>query len=547
MEIVLYLSSAEKNRVDKSAFLTKVLELEGSLRDSASLLNPTILLELPFDLIEVQAGGEDIQADDEDVVVSDIENVLRFNYVHIPTFNRYYYVNDVRAEYGYNATDSTRLYSVSLSVDPLMSHREGILSNEAMVERNQFDFDEKLEDPELTYSDEIEVTEEPLENGFPFNKSFTEGTTFIALTTYVTKLGITRLILRPELGDTYDERVRNLFGTETTIPGAFDEVFPSYMPGRADPSFFTITYLLTYWELLGFLSNIQENDKTFIKSVVSFPFSLPMWVENLGYSKKIPIYLGDDTRDSSLKVLLSNSCGLSNYVLVGIHRFPELNFSNKSPVAEWTLYVPFMGEIPVPFEKWSNKSMKVITHFSLTDGHGVLRLTDDDGSIVEEHEIEIGSLIPVDSTNAVSVRNNNISNGISTSLGVISSVASFALGIGMMNPVAILGGAVGFGKSIGSSVSKALSNVPTASVSKVPANLRYGMPSEAKVRKYSKTLLISDLSAFRALRGAPLRKVRRLSALTGFTIVSSIHLENVNAFSPELDAIESFLMRGVIL
>ena len=72
MNIKLYKMSCEDNRIDKTSFLTYVLEYEGSLRTETSLLNPQI---------DIQHGGK--------------SDFTQFNYAYIEDFNRYYFIDDI--------------------------------------------------------------------------------------------------------------------------------------------------------------------------------------------------------------------------------------------------------------------------------------------------------------------------------------------------------------------------------------------------------------------------------------------------------------------
>ena len=56
-----------------------------------------------------------------------------------------------------------------------------------------------------------------------------------------------------------------------------------------------------------------------------------------------------------------------------------------------------------------------------------------------------------------------------------------------------------------------------------------------------------DLQKFAHQYGRPLREIRKLNTLSGFTLVSSIHLEGLGAFDSEKAEIESSLLSGVLL
>lgn len=80
--------------------------LQGVIKEPSSIINPTVLIEAPLDLI----------AD--------------CNYMYIPLMNRYYIINDIKT-----ATNTT--CTVSASCDVLMSFKDQILNCAGYVERNE--------------------------------------------------------------------------------------------------------------------------------------------------------------------------------------------------------------------------------------------------------------------------------------------------------------------------------------------------------------------------------------------------------------------------
>ena len=103
--INLYNNIAEQNRVDKTNYIQSVGTINGVLRDSTSITTLNISFETG--------------------------NVPTFNYVYIPAFNRYYFVNDITAI-------RSNLWEMSLSVDVLMTYKDAILNCTAFVDRNEF-------------------------------------------------------------------------------------------------------------------------------------------------------------------------------------------------------------------------------------------------------------------------------------------------------------------------------------------------------------------------------------------------------------------------
>lgn len=113
MQFTLYQNTAEDNRLDKTNYLTTVGTIYGIIREEASLIDLSVTIE--------------------------VEQLPNFNYVYIPNFNRYYYVNDI-------TSIRNNLWEISLSVDVLMSYKEAIRGVNAFVDRNENTFNPNIID-----------------------------------------------------------------------------------------------------------------------------------------------------------------------------------------------------------------------------------------------------------------------------------------------------------------------------------------------------------------------------------------------------------------
>ena len=114
MEIVLYNNASEKNKIGK--IITEVATLTGEIKESSSIINPTILIEY--------------------------SNPTAFNYVYIDAFGRYYFVNDV-------IVVRNNLLRVSLTVDVLESFKTTILTQHVILDKNKNNFEKYLADENL--------------------------------------------------------------------------------------------------------------------------------------------------------------------------------------------------------------------------------------------------------------------------------------------------------------------------------------------------------------------------------------------------------------
>lgn len=71
MEINLFRCTSENERVDKSQYITNRFVMNGSLRDESSVIDPVIMIE------------------------KNNPTLYDYNYMYIPEFKRWYYINDI--------------------------------------------------------------------------------------------------------------------------------------------------------------------------------------------------------------------------------------------------------------------------------------------------------------------------------------------------------------------------------------------------------------------------------------------------------------------
>lgn len=102
MNITLAINSSEANEINKS--ISNGPSFECTLRAETSVSDPIILLEYDG-------------------------NLSGYNYCHIPTFQRYYYITDITSV-------RNNLWAVKCHVDVLMSFKSSILSSIAILEES---------------------------------------------------------------------------------------------------------------------------------------------------------------------------------------------------------------------------------------------------------------------------------------------------------------------------------------------------------------------------------------------------------------------------
>ena len=104
MEINLFTCTAERNRVDKTNYLSNRFAMDGYLRKATSAMNI---------VIEVQKTNP---------------LLYKYNYMYIEEFARWYYIDDI-------SSVRTGLWEISASVDVLMSFKTDILKSLVIVDK----------------------------------------------------------------------------------------------------------------------------------------------------------------------------------------------------------------------------------------------------------------------------------------------------------------------------------------------------------------------------------------------------------------------------
>lgn len=134
MQIILYKNNSEPERFTKS--ISGSLTLSGTVRGETNVINPEILIE---------GSPEDFPSD--------------YNYAYIPEFERYYFINEVTA-FRNNVT------VLFMHVDVLMSFKEDILSNSAIVDKQALAGNIYLNDGSWMHESREFYTIKSFQNGF---------------------------------------------------------------------------------------------------------------------------------------------------------------------------------------------------------------------------------------------------------------------------------------------------------------------------------------------------------------------------------------------
>lgn len=130
MDIYMYKNSAEKIVLNKDNYLSSEIHLSGYLRDECDIINPVIeISKAAYSKIWYGAETVDVQSTGQDVMSENPYAVPEHNYIYIPKFKRYYFVDNITSV-------RKGLWRISMSVDVLMSFRDKINNLSGIVKRS---------------------------------------------------------------------------------------------------------------------------------------------------------------------------------------------------------------------------------------------------------------------------------------------------------------------------------------------------------------------------------------------------------------------------
>jgi len=143
MQISLFTYSKEKERINKTDYLTNRFPLNGFLKNVTSVKEPVILIEKTNPAL------------------------YGYNYLYIPDFKRYYFITDIKQI-------RTNLWEISAKCDVLFSFMADILTNKCIIDKA-----ENSPDANLYLNDGSFVTDSrkyneviPFDSGLSLNGSY---------------------------------------------------------------------------------------------------------------------------------------------------------------------------------------------------------------------------------------------------------------------------------------------------------------------------------------------------------------------------------------
>lgn len=544
MNITLYKSKSSMNTVDKGgANLTPLLTVSGAFKNAQSILTPIVIIDTIDSLLLVDDSGEVVLDDYKRLLLTSREaskEIIKANYCYIDDLERYYFISDIQVV----NNDLIQLY---LKEDVLYTYANQIKEHTAYISRNEFintplieDRNEQLfYDKQVSYKDTVEIT-----GGEAVNFAFD-----------VTKLGTNNIIFSA-LSKQTDYRA-GLVDSPKDLP-SFNYINEFYTTLLSVDRPLLIPYIAGQY--IAQLCLDKDSNKSYIKNMLICPFDVTNQTDT---TKSIPIYLGDNnisdmgssTSDPTQKVgnVHPMKALTSDYLVVADFTIPDAtSYLDYEPYCQYEIFVPFYGYVTLPINKV--RGQRILLYYALDwqKGNGMAYISmiyGTENRVIWNSQVDPFIHVELSTTN--NYENKVAKNGVVTStvLGTLSSGISLVAGIATANPVGIVAGAMGLGKTISSTIQSSQGIIDRANVGFTDGMLSQYSNTKPYLRitKMKSTNTINK-DNYAHLFGLPLYKSYKLNDLRGYTIISEINLDDIDtAKSSELMELYSLLKGGVYL
>lgn len=531
--IVTYKQNSENDVLDKT--LTPYLMFDGEFNSVIGLKN------LVIDVSGFLVAGS-------------------YNYVFIPAFKRYYYVNSVE----FLSADFTRLH---LKEDVLMSWKDLIKSQKAFISRYENSDNFKLLDVRQPLEDILSVED---------------------ITSSVTDTPVASSLVNVVFN------YKNSLYSQQSFPNVMVVTFSTfvqdtrggaYVPSPSGSGLPDITPQLNDREWVNFIqpSNLfyltsayisSDNMATYYASVLWLPFD-PTTAFKLVTSNSSAIaikdkYIGEhgtyENLTSSvtpLKTWHSDIAGSPNlrgscpYLIVKDFTLSVSADASQTEIREpnayYEMYLAFVGWVKVDSSKIINKRVLIYYTMDLKTGLSTAYIYNHtDKYVIWSGTCQIGIKIDLATTNIEENVKQKQANDLNMVLGLVSSALSIGVGVASENPLAIAGGILTASKTIASNVNSNKQIYDRATMSFGTSNGALYSNKEFKiVRVYHKNLLTTteQMNVYKHIQGLPYNNyVASMSTLTGYVEVGEIHFDPKNnlIYQDEIEEIVQLLQGGVI-
>lgn len=506
IQVITYKNSAEIARLDKSNYLSNRTDMSNYIKIDGQQ-------NILFPQFYINSTTEPT-----------------FNYVHIPDFNRYYFVKS-------KEWVSNNMWLITLEVDTLFSHKNDILTLEAYVSRSQSEYDAEITDNFSPVKASTKLTVSPLSSAYSYDTTSANSTwnnygnimkntaaVYIVgvNVSYFTYTGSTNKSYPPE-GLLYIKCTYNGYRTLIERLKYFSADFEGTITGLSQfADIVKSVYVLPYEPVglgkIGTLNQYSKVSGSIIDASLTLDFGEYSVVDNTKtptFMWRVPIDMNIDFpylntapfREVSCEFWPLGVCSIDTSVMTGLG-------DPRMYVCVWCETSSLTGQTQFYYGAMSEDA-----NFSLDNVKSKCRIPLGQTSIKYD--------LPIEGGNSSSV------NIVESSAATISKIAGQA-------SAASITGALGAG--LLDWAANLTQFPPTFDVS--------GNVATTLVSPGPRLLIMEkeQLPIPETIVGRPLYQTRVLSTLSGYTKVHDIHMEGLpDTIAEECDIIARYLKAGVIL
>ena len=536
--------------IEEEGKTTIILHRLNDERDhiNKNLINVGVL----FGNFKAPLGIKDIQIDIENYQIEET-----YNYVYIPSLKRYYYVVDIQLM-------NNKFTRLILKEDVLMSWKDLIKLQKAYVTRYGGLSLNILHDDRYPVNDIPTIT-------------------YIKPTNISTVIQFKLTMDREELTthtkpnimlSTFSDNPITVTDNDNVIAPS-NSGLPNIQSQRESGSHH---YLLNFndYGIVTACCIKNEAPASYIRSVILYPFDLTDLFPNSGGrgsvlssgKKVIDVVEGgygwaDYPYSEFAPLFRQTTKGGSPYIVVADFRFGNYvggvpvnnNFLDRSSNTQWEIYIPFVGWVQIDINTVYGKEVLVYYTVDFDTGISTAYIySKTDQKVIWSGNCQIGIRLPLVTTNADELARQKQATALNLLMGTLTSAFSIGVGAYSGNALAVVGGAMGLGKTLVSGVNNLNMMIERAQINYGSGDNALYSPMEVIVRKVTHTALLTTQAEndnYYHINGYPYRKYVSISSLSNdkYMEVGEIHFDakGYDIYSTEIDEIVALLKNGVIL
>lgn len=470
----------------------------------------------------------------------DVVNInMNFNYVYIPSLNRYYYVDSIEII----SNDVRRLH---LKEDVLSSWNLLIRSQSAFIVRRENGSNRSvLKDDRLPLEDKV---------SHQYFKNLT--------------MGALKNITLDYSNNTWNRfLISTISNIESLTNGETNPPSNSGLPTIATHvSTHDCIRFGSHVIVSRFINGIFNDDavNSFVNSVLWLPFD-PISV--FGAINNLPIRAGDKYLNS-VGIFVDNSSTQSATTCYGVQQnndspylvVADFTFNQAGGVdvtdsmlmreSYWDIFIPFVGWVNIDFAKVYNKRILIYYTMDLKTGISTAYIYNyTDKIVIYSTTCTLGIQIDLTTTNRLENTRQKQANDLNMLMSTMTSIFSIGLGIATENPIATVGGVLSMGKAITGYVNANNQIYERANTSFGTSDGAVHSPLYICIRRSYHAPIFIDADTYGHMQGYPTNEyVSDLEDIYGYVEVGEIHFNPFNEviYQDEINEIVTLLKDGVI-